>query len=578
MKRVLAYLLCLVCACAVIACTNFKDTSVGLGGVRIEPEKLSLSAESQACDFTVRSGEQWSVASTPDWLKVQRINDSGFTWVVTLSVTKNNEYNRSGQLTLQSKSATAVLTVEQAGKKGTYVPLTDVALSKTSLEITEGETQQLKAVFTPTDASNQNVTWKSSSDAVAKVSATGLVTALAEGAATITVTTEEGGKTATCQVTVKKKVVPVTGVSLDKNYLTLMEEETAQLTATIAPADATNQNVTWTSDDTAVATVSETGVVTAVAQGAARITVTTEDGGKTASCRVTVKGKEVPVTDVSLDYTEATLAEGEKLQLTATVSPSDATNPNTLWDSSDPAVATVSDSGLVTAVSEGSPTITVTTEDGGKTATCQVTVNKKGAGYVDGHEYVDLGLSVMWATCNVGASSPEEYGDYFAWGETSTKRDDSWATYQWCEGRDSTLTKYNVNSDYGSVDNRTQLEMPDDAASANWSEKWRMPTPAEWSELWDNCIAMWTIQNGVMGRKFISMKNKNSIFIPAAGRWYEGSLSDEGSHGFYWSTSLDTDAPDSARCVDFNSRGFSIISSSRSIPLSVRPVYAPKAE
>ena len=113
-----------------------------------------------------------------------------------------------------------------------------------------------------------------------------------EGKVTITVTTEEGSKTATCQVTVKKKVIPVTSISLDKTALTLTEEETYQLTATIEPADATNQNVTWTSDDTAVATVSADGLVTAVQAGTATITVTTEDGGKTATCRVTVKMKE----------------------------------------------------------------------------------------------------------------------------------------------------------------------------------------------------------------------------------------------------------------------------------------------
>lgn len=578
MKRAIAYLLCFVCVSALFSCTNFKDESVDLGGVKIDTEKLSLSPESHVCNLTVRSGEKWTVSSTPDWLKVQSISDSRFKWDVSLSVSENNEYNRSGQLTLQSKSSTAVLTVEQQGRKGSYVPLTALALSETSIEITEGETRQLKPVFTPADASNQNVTWKSSSDAVATVSSDGLVTAVQEGTATITVTTEEGSKTATCQVTVKKKVIPVTSVSLDKTILTLTEEETYRLTATIDPADATNQNVTWTSDDTAVATVSSDGLVTAVQAGTATITVTTEDGGKTATCRVTVKMKEIPVTDVFLDYAEATLTEGDTLQLTATVSPADATNQNVSWESSDTFVATVSDSGLITAVSEGTATITVTTEDGGLTASCLVTVIKEESGDDDGHEYVDLGLSVKWATCNIGASSPEEYGDYFAWGETAPKSDDSWTTYKWCEGTDSTLTKYNINSDYGIVDDRTRLEMEDDAACANWGEKWRMPTDAEWSELMDNCISMWTIQNGVLGRKFVSKKNGNSIFLPTAGRWYEGGLVDARSHGYYWSSTLCTDAPDNAYCVDFSSRGIYLDPGSRSSLMPVRPVRGPAAE
>lgn len=578
MKRAIAYLLCFVCVSALFSCTNFKDESVDLGGVKIDTEKLSLSPESHVCNLTVRSGEKWTVSSTPDWLKVQNISDSRFKWDVSLSVSENNEYNRSGQLTLQSKSSTAVLTVEQQGRKGSYVPLTAVALSETSIEITEGETRQLKPVFTPADASNQNVTWKSSSDAVATVSSDGLVTAVQEGTATITVTTEEGSKTATCQVTVKKKVIPVTSISQDKTALTLTEEETYQLTATIEPADATNQNVTWTSDDTAVATVSSDGLVTAVQAGTATITVTTEEGGKTATCRVTVKMKEIPVTDVSLDYEEATLSEGDTLQLTATISPADATNQNVSWESSDTFVATVSDSGLITAVSEGTATITVTTEDGGLTASCLVTVIKEESGDDDGHEYVDLGLSVKWATCNIGASSPEEYGDYFAWGETAPKSDDSWTSYKWCEGTDSTLTKYNINSDYGIVDDRTRLEMEDDAACANWGEKWRMPTDAEWSELMDNCISMWTIQNGVLGRKFVSKKNGNSIFLPTAGRWYEGSLVDARSHGYYWSSTLCTDAPDNAYCVDFSSRGIYLDPGSRSSLMPVRPVRGPAAE
>lgn len=578
MKRAIAYLLCFVCVSALFSCTNFKDESVDLGGVKIDTEKLSLSPESHVCNLTVRSGEKWTVSSTPDWLKVQSISDSRFKWDVSLSVSENNEYNRSGQLTLQSKSSTAVLTVEQQGRKGSYVPLTAVALSETSIEITEGETRQLKPVFTPADASNQNVTWKSSSDAVATVSSDGLVTAVQEGTATITVTTEEGAKTATCQVTVKKKVIPVTSISLDKTALTLTEEETCRLTATIDPADATNQNVTWTSDDTAVATVSSDGLVMAVQAGTATIMVTTEDGGKTATCRVTVKMKEIPVTDVFLDYAEATLTEGDTLQLTATISPADATNQNVNWESSDTFVATVSDSGLITAVSEGTATITVTTEDGGLTASCLVTVIKEESGDDDGHEYVDLGLSVKWATCNLGANSPEEYGDYFAWGETVPKSDDSWTTYKWCEGTDSTLTKYNINSDYGIVDDRTRLEMEDDAACANWGEKWRMPTDAEWSELMDNCISMWTIQNGVLGRKFVSKKNGNSIFLPTAGRWYEGSLIDARSHGYYWSSTLCTDAPDNAYCVDFSSRGIYLDPGSRSSLMPVRPVRGPAAE
>jgi hypothetical protein len=132
------------------------------------------------------------------------------------------------------------------------------------------------------------------------------------------------------------------------------------------------------------------------------------------------------------------------------------------------------------------------------------------------HEYVDLGLSVKWATCNVGATKPEEYGDYFAWGETTPKDAYDWSTYKWCNGGPSTQTKYCTNSSYGTVDNKTTLDLSDDAACANWGGSWRMPTRAEQDELRNNCTWTWTTQNGVNGYK-VTGTNGNSIFLPAAG-------------------------------------------------------------
>ena len=168
----------------------------------------------------------------------------------------------------------------------------------------------------------------------------------------------------------------------------------------------------------------------------------------------------------------------------------------------------------------------------------------------DLHEWVDLGLpsGTLWATCNVGATAPEELGSYFAWGETATKDFYDWSTYKWCNGSYNTLTKYCTNSDYGNdgfVDNKTELDPEDDAAYVNWGPQWRMPSMEQLHELYENCSSVWTTMNGVNGSLFTG-PNGNTIFLPAAGHRWDGSLYDAGSDGFYWSCSLGYTTPDLA--------------------------------
>ena len=194
------------------------------------------------------------------------------------------------------------------------------------------------------------------------------------------------------------------------------------------------------------------------------------------------------------------------------------------------------------------------------------------SGTENGYAYVDLGLSVKWATCNVGASKPEDYGYYFAWGETEPKSTYNWSTYKYCNGSDNTLTKYNNSSSDGTVDNKTTLELSDDAARANWGGSWRMPTRAEQEELQNNCTWTWTTQNGVNGYKVTSKSNGNSIFLPAAGYRNDSSLDGAGSYSRYWSSSLDTDYPSLAWYVYFRSDGVGRNSAFRDSGFSVRPV------
>ncbi len=194
-------------------------------------------------------------------------------------------------------------------------------------------------------------------------------------------------------------------------------------------------------------------------------------------------------------------------------------------------------------------------------------------------DWVDLGLpsGILWATRNVGATSPEDYGDYFAWGETSPKSVYDWSTYRYCNGSYNTLTKYCSNSSYGYngftfTDNLTTLQAGDDAATANWGGGARTPTATEWRELINNTTSQWTTQNGVYGRRFTS-SNGRSIFLPAAGCRWVSSLYDAGSYGFYWSSSLSTSGPSSAWGLDFDSGDVSTdYYYGRYYGLSVRPV------
>jgi serine/threonine protein kinase len=192
--------------------------------------------------------------------------------------------------------------------------------------------------------------------------------------------------------------------------------------------------------------------------------------------------------------------------------------------------------------------------------------------FENGYEYVDLGLSVKWATCNVGASKPEDYGDYFAWGEKSPKSTYNWSTYKWCRGFYNEPTKYYYSRRYGIVNNKAQLELSDDAARANWGGAWRMPTHDELRELHTKCTWTWTTQNGVKGYKITSKINGRSIFLPAAGYRNGSSLYLAGSYGYYWSSSLDSGNSYGARCVHFNSSSVDWYGSRRGYGLSVRPV------
>lgn len=194
---------------------------------------------------------------------------------------------------------------------------------------------------------------------------------------------------------------------------------------------------------------------------------------------------------------------------------------------------------------------------------------------VSDHGFVDLGLpsGLLWASCNVGADSPEGYGDHFAWGETTTKTTYNWSTYQYCNGSQNTLTKYCSGSSLGYngfSDDLTTLQPEDDAATANWGSDWRMPTQAEWQELLDNTTHTWTTRKGVNGRLFTA-SNGNSLFLPATGYIYESYFVYSDRDGNYWSNSLGL-PPYYAKVFHFFSDNAYVSSMFRYYGLSVRAV------
>lgn len=300
--------------------------------------------------------------------------------------------------------------------------VTGVSLDKVTANLKVGEVVNLISTVNPTDATNKNVIWSSGDASVATVNNAGKVTAVRNGTTTITVTTADGGYTATCDVTVQN--VHVTGISLNKSTAELKTGESITLVATVNPTGATNKNVTWLSSNASIATVNSIGKVTAVGKGTANITVRTVEGGYTDSCSVSVTQS---VTGVILDKTTAGLKVGETMNLIATVRPANAFNNNATWSSSNASAVSVDGAGKVTALGIGTATIKITTADGGYTSSCNIIVFQVPAAPV-GLQGISAGynnIKVSWVAVT-GASGYEIYratsssGNYSKVGETAS--------------------------------------------------------------------------------------------------------------------------------------------------------------
>ena len=295
------------------------------------------------------------------------------------------------------------------------VGVTSVTMSPGALTLSVGQPPQtLTATVLPQNASNKGVTWSSSNTGAATV-ANGTVTAIAPGNATITVTTNDGGKTASCNVTV---IIPVASISLNESAIELMQGRQFTLTETVTPADATIKDVIWNSDHPEIAAVNN-GFVTAMAVGQAIITATSvQDVAKKAQCAVTVTPLVIPVTGITLNKTLLTLDIDQEETLTATVLPANATNPAITWSSDKPAIADVSQTGEVTALAAGTAAIKVASAAyPGVFEVCDITVAiPPPTVYVAGYErnlpwdYPDFATAKLWVN-----GAPQSLNDNYVY-------------------------------------------------------------------------------------------------------------------------------------------------------------------
>ena len=332
----------------------------------------SITLNENTLALTVGRSETLTATVLPD-----NAADKNVTWVSSDSEVATVDAN--GKVTaVKAGNATITVSVDSnpALTDTCEVTVTDQTYSVTGVALAPdkavmyvGDTKNLTVEFTPSNATNKNVTWKSSDEAVATV-VDGVVTAVGKGTATITVTTEDGGFTATCEITVK---IPVSSVTLNPTSTALVVGDTKQLTASVEPENADDSTVVWSSSNAKVTTVDQNGLVTAVGVGTTTITATA--GDKSATCTVTVTAKPVPIKRIALS--DAAVSVGRTIQLEPVFTPADTTQRDVIWTSSDRTIATVDANGRVRGVAEGKVTITVTsTADPSITASCTVTVTK----------------------------------------------------------------------------------------------------------------------------------------------------------------------------------------------------------
>ena len=410
--------------CRIKAYTDKRDTTTPAD---VKVSRITLSAST---GLALTKGQTQKLTAT---VAPANATNQAVTWKTS---DKNvATVSPSGLVTAKSAGTATITCTAQDGsgvkatcKVTVTVPVSGIQLSQTSAALTVGDTLTLTKTIYPSDATNQAVTWTSSSDAVAGVDSNGKITAKTAGSAVITCkSVSDNSVVGICNVTVKAKVqtpseIKVNKITLNKTTASVTKGKTLQLTATVTPGNATKKEVKWSTSNKNVAMVSPSGLVTAKSAGTATITCTAQDGSSVkATCKITVKNPVVKVTKVTLNKTTATLAPKETLTLKATVTPTNATNKAVTWKSSNTKIATVSSSGKITAKAAGTVTITCRAKDGsGKKATCKITVYTNTEAYVAriytkalGRAAEPAGLKYWVGEINAKRKTPVEVAELF---------------------------------------------------------------------------------------------------------------------------------------------------------------------
>ena len=454
-------------------------------GVVLPKQVFDLQSDTKSIDVEVQANVQYSVSTSVDWIK--QTGTKGLTSkTLTFSIEENKTYDpREGKITIKPQEGNVqeqVISVKQAQKDALIV-------EKTSYDMPYGGGEiEIKVEANVSFDVTPNADWIHYTQTKALSSSTVCLKideneTYSSRQGTVEIKQQNGSLKHTITVNQAGRIA-VSSVTLDKTSLKLKEGESETLVATVKPDNATDKTVTWTSSDDTIATVDETGKVTAIKAGTVSIAATA--GEITAKCAVTVY-KEIPVTSITLDKTTLSLAAGDMVSLKAAVKPDDATDKTITWSSSDTSIATVDSEGKVTAVSKGNAAITASSWN--VSASCKVYV--KAASYPTPSGAVDLGLSVVWAQKNLGAASAYDAGGYYLWGDPTGT-----GVIMFFE---TPNTNYICDTQY-------------DIARAKLGKGWRLPTRTEIREMLSSCS--WEkVTNGVK----LTGPNGNSVVFPLTG-------------------------------------------------------------